>query len=140
MMGIVVRYQHCFPKNRLSISPRNLCEQIRFRIAYELLHGFEILVERLNTLVPRRCGRWRRLLWPIILRPAELFVFRIAAEIENVPLRDAQMFEEHPCRMRQSLRDRATQFSRKITDDLVESRMRVAAIEQFEKMFAERLV
>src|SRR5258708_4124272 len=97
-------------------------------------------MERRNAPVPRRCSRWRRLLWPTILRPLQFFVFRIAAEIENVPLRDAQMLDEHPCRMRQSLRDLSSQFSRKITDDLVESRMRVTTVEQFEKMFAERLV
>ena len=50
------------------------------------------------------------------------------------------MFEKHPGRMRQPLGNFAAAFSRKIGDDLVESRVRVAAIEQFEKMFTERSV
>ena len=76
----------------------------------------------------------------MFLWPLELDVFRIAAEVEDVPLSDTKMFEQHPGGVGQACGPFAAEVGGEICDDVIETSVGMTAVEKFEKMFAKRFV
>ena len=86
-------------------------------------------MKRLNAFLPFNgiCGS--RALGPVVSGPFQVLVFRVPAEIEDVPLRDTHVFEQHPRRMRQALRNFASILCREVFYHLIKCGVRVPAIE-----------
>ena len=64
-------------------------------------------------------------------------MFLGAAEFEDVVLRDAEVFEEHPGRVREIFGLGSAQFRRQIFDGVVEGGVGLAAGEECEEVLAE---
>src|SRR5579864_1228957 len=79
-------------------------------------------------------------LWPVLFGPFRRLVFGIPAELENVPLRDADVFEEHPCGMRYLFRGHAAQLGREGFNCVGELGVGFAATEQRDELLAQGLV
>src|SRR5712675_2830026 len=99
MVRIVVGQQQSLAQKGLAVAPRDAGVEISFWICDQILHGLQIFSEMLNALVPcggvRGCFRLR----PVSLGPFWRLVFRVAAELENIPLSKAKVLEDHPGRM-----------------------------------------
>ena len=76
----------------------------------QVLHGFQISAELLDALVPGRGVGRRGFCGPVSFGPFRGLVLLAAAEFEDVVLRDAEMFEEHPRRVREIVWLCAAQF------------------------------
>src|SRR5437879_2942462 len=94
----MVGHEQGFAQQRLPLPMRNGSEKIVGRIPYELSHFGQVSPERRRAGIPRRCVRRSIALGPVALRPLRRFMLRIAAEFENVPLRQAQMLQKPPWR------------------------------------------
>ena len=64
----------------------------------------------------------------------------IAAELEDVPLRNAHVLQQTPHRVRLSLRFLASQPFGKALHRFLKPQMRVSTLQEIEKMLAQRLV
>jgi hypothetical protein len=64
-------------------------------------------------------------------------VARVAGELEDVPLSDAEVFEKLPGRMLSAFGRFAAEVGGKVFDSLIEGGVRVAAFEKFEYMLAQ---
>jgi len=92
----VIGHQQGFAKDGLAVAPGDFGEQIGFGTRDQILQGFQIFAEIFDTFVPR-CGVGWSFGWrPVTLRPGGRFVFRVAAEFQDVPLGDAHVFKQHP--------------------------------------------
>lgn len=140
MVGVVVGDQEGFAEDGLAVPPWDFREQIGFGIADQLFQSGQIDLKRFDAFVPGRGARRGRGFGPVVVRPFGGDVFRVAAEVEDVALRDAQMFEEHPGGMRQALWDFALELRGEIGDDFVKGGVGVAAVEVSGEVFAEGLV
>src|SRR5687767_13072360 len=122
---------------RLSGAVRDLREQVDRFVDRERLECRAILAERGDRVIPRlvawRLGRRR----PVIVRPGRLLVARVAAEVEDVPLRDAQVLDELPRRMRKAADADAAVPRREPFDGLLEADVRVLPGEDTAKLLAE---
>ena len=67
-------------------------------------------------------------------------MLRTSAELEDVPLGDAEMFEKFPRRMRRAFGTFATQGDREVLDGVVEGQVSLSAAQQFDEMFAKGAV
>src|ERR1043166_5600394 len=97
-------------------------------------------MEGLDALLPFDGISRGRVLGPVFARPFRLLIFRIPAEIEDVPLRDTHVLEQHPRRVWQTLRNFAAILCREVFYHLIECGMSMTAIEEFQQMFTERLI
>src|SRR5579872_4033066 len=93
MVGIVIGDQQGFAQERLTLPVRNRSEKIVGRIHDDLRHFSQISPEAGHARIPR--GRTRRsiVVGPISFWPLRGFMLWISAELEYVPLRQAQMFQ-----------------------------------------------
>src|SRR6266481_293931 len=93
MIGVVIGQQKCLAQYRLPISVRKHHAQIRFPIAHQFDHFVKIVLECFDALFPgglvRRYGRLR----PVALGKSRRDVLGVAAEFQNVPLRNAHMLD-----------------------------------------------
>src|SRR5437899_3468237 len=104
VIRVVVDHQHELAQIRLTRSVRDRREQVEPSIGRERFQRVPIASECGDALVPGS-GVGRRVgLRPVIVRPFRLDVLRVAAELEDVELRQAQMLEELPQRVRHPLR------------------------------------
>jgi hypothetical protein len=67
-------------------------------------------------------------------------VLFVAAEFEDVPLREAEVFEEHPGRVWEVRGLRTAEFGREIFNDVVEFGMSASSGEKVGEVFAQLLV
>lgn len=99
MIGVVIGDEHGFTQDGLALAVRDASEEIRFRVLNQFDHGAQIGVEIANAAVPGggvgRSGGGR----PVAGRERRRDVAQIAAEFEDVPLGDAEMFEQLPERV-----------------------------------------
>src|SRR5437870_2386896 len=91
---------------------------------------------------PFPCACIRRLLCfrPITFRPLRGDVLRVAAELEDVPKRDAQVLQYLPWRMRAAPRQLPLQRKRHVFHRRIEIEVRAAFGQQINQMFAKSLV
>ncbi len=64
----------------------------------------------------------------------------IAAELQDVPLRQPQMLQQHPRRMRELRRLLATQLHRQAFDNIFKLGMRSSTRKELVQMFAQHLL
>ena len=64
-------------------------------------------------------------------------MFLIPAEFQDVPLRDPYVLQNHPRRMRKILRLAATQFRRKVFDDIIKLGVRAPTCNQISKILPQ---
>ena len=140
VMRVVIGNQHGFAKDRLAVSPGNLGKKIGLRIFDQLLHRPKIVVKGVNALVPGGRARRRRAFRPVVIRQRERLVFRVDAELQDVPLRQAHVLDQHPRGMWQAVRDFAAKFGGEFRDDFVESGMGMATIQKLDQIIAKGLV
>ena len=136
MVCVMVGDQQGLAQDGLAIAPGNWCIEVGSGISYQVVYRLEVFSKRLNAVVPCGCVGRRLCFRPVALRPRWRYVLAITAELENVPLCDAHMLEQHPCRVRKSVYLLASQIGRKINDRIVKSSMRFAAFDQDEQMFS----
>jgi hypothetical protein len=67
-------------------------------------------------------------------------VIHAAGELQKFPLRNAEVFEQHPRRMGQAGGLLPTQFQRKVSYDFIELDVRPASLKQINNLFAQRLI
>src|SRR5579864_6774863 len=129
MIRVVIGYQQSFAKNRLAVTPWYAGEQIGLRIFYQILHRLQVLPEFLDACIPSSGtgGSFRR--GPISFRPFWRSMLRVAAELQNIPLRDAQVLQQHPKRMGKTSRLLSDQVRRNSSNNFVELGVRTAALE-----------
>src|SRR5579863_6835966 len=136
----MIRHQQGLAQYGLAVAPGDFREEVGPRIFDQIAHSFQIPLELFDAFAPRLTTMRRLGLRPISLRPRRRLVLRVAAELENIPQSDAQVFEEHPGRVRKILRLGAAQLCRKVFDRVVEFDVSVATGEKVEKMLPQRLV
>src|SRR5215472_4440578 len=113
---------------------RNAYEQIRGLRRDQLAHRLEIGLERPNASRPGG-GTWRRGSFrPVTLRPFRRGVLWVAAELENVGLRQPQVLQNFPGRMLHAFGTFAPQCGRQPLDYGVEMGVRSAASQKIQHM------
>src|SRR5439155_12963176 len=93
-----------------------------------------------DAFIPRLpCGRTcaRR---PVFLGPRPLRISRVPAEVEDVVLREPQMLEKLPRRVRQVVRRGALECGSDPLHRRIETDVRVFPVQKLQEMFAKRLV
>src|SRR5438105_15590066 len=104
MIRVVVRQDQDLAQQSLPIAMRNWFIQFFFTgFLQQDLHLLEITTKLLDTLLPRFVTRRLLRFRPVSFRPLGRDVLRTAAELEDVPLPDAQVFEQLPCRVWRSI-------------------------------------
>src|SRR5690348_8086126 len=95
------------------------------------------MIERLHALLPGGCV-WRLWLFgPIFRRPLGRFMLRIAAEFQNVPGRDAHVFEQFPWRMWRALGPPALVCQRNPFDGFFPIDMSLAPIQRTTQLLTQ---
>src|SRR6266699_1422456 len=137
MIGVVVRHEQRFAQDRLAVPMGNPGEQIGLRILHETDHFLEISHKCLHGLVPRGLIRRPRRCRPVPFGKSGGNMLGIAAEFQDVPLRDPRMFQELPAGMRQS-RYKGSAFGLgEALDGVHEMDVRAAAFQKIDEVFAQ---
>lgn len=85
-----------------------------------------------------RIERWRIVCGrPVALGELRRHVFRIAREFEDVPERNAHVFEQLPRSVRRALWFRSLKLGRKIVERFLPGQVGVAAVEKLAELFAD---
>ena len=93
------------PEVGLSGAVRNLVREILIERLGEFLEASRVVSNLRERLVPLGITGRARPLGPVVVGPLECFlVVRILAEVEQVVLRATNVFDEHPDRMRKTVR------------------------------------
>ncbi len=134
----MVGYQQRFAKNRLPIAVGDPRVEVRARTVYQCNHLAQIAAKVRQALLPsrfvRRCFRF----WPVAVWKCRRDVLGTSAEFQDVPLRDAQVLEKLPGRMRQPRGSRSAQRRREILQRIVKMEVRATTLEQMNDVFAEQ--
>ena len=137
MVGIVVRDEQGLAEDRLAGPVRDAGRKVRRGIFYQPFHGAEVGLKRLNASVPGgRVGR-RVGFRPVAFGKLRRDVLSVAAEFEDVPLRNAHVLEQPPCRKRKSGGADATQLRREVREDLFKGNVRAATVQQIQQMLTQ---
>ena len=135
VVRIVVSHQQYFPQQRLARTMFEPRRQIRIRVGNQFFHGLRVFLELRHAGVPSGII-WRRFgARPVVVGPRLLFVVGIAAEIENVFLRDPQVLQQLPRCVRRSRDLLAAKFRREALDRGIEIRMGTLHPQQIDEMF-----
>src|SRR5581483_10865409 len=137
MIGVMIGDQKRFAQDGLPIAMRNFRVQIGFLVRDEFGHGLQIGAKATQAVVPGCRVSRRRALGPIAFGPGRRLMLRIAAEFQNVPLRDAHVLQQLPRAVRRAGWYCPAQPRRKIRHHRVEIGMRVASTQQVHKVLAE---
>jgi len=136
MIGVVVGEQQRLAQNGLSVAVGNLRIQIGLRAVHEADHFLEVAAERFHGFVPgSRVGRPRRLR-PVALRKTRRNVLGVAAEFQDVPLRDSRMLQKLPAGVRQSGDEGSALRFGKTLDGIHEMNVRPASLQDVDEVFA----
>jgi len=123
----------------LAVTPGEGRMEIGLGIGDQRLHRLQITLKCKDALGPCSVAG-RRSFRPVLRGPVGGLVLGIAAELKDVPLRDAQVFEQHPGGVGK-VRDFFTaEFHGKVLDHIFELRMSAFAFEQVDQMIAECFV
>jgi hypothetical protein len=123
---------------RLAGAVRDRCEQVgrRLRVLGQCGERGAVGAVGGEALVPG--GRRLRLgiARPVVVGPVRLDVVRVAAEVEDVALHDADVLHELPCRVGEPVDAAAAQRGREIGHRVVERRVRLAPGERLRDLRA----
>ena len=140
MVGVVIGQEQGFAEDGLAVAPGDAGEQVSLGILHERLHGLQVAAELLDAFGPGCGGGRGRSFRPVAFGPFRGDVFFVAAEFEDIPLGQTEVFEEHPGRVREVCGLGAAEFGRKISYDGVEVGVSVASSEEFDEILAQVLV
>jgi hypothetical protein len=116
----VIESQENLPQIGLSIAVRDQCLECDGRIANQRFEPVTIALVGTNALVPRVGSRGCSLWGPVVIRPRRCLVRGIATEFQNVVLRESEVLEQLPGRVRESCRSLAPQVGRESRDSIVQ--------------------
>jgi hypothetical protein len=133
----MIREQQRFSQDRLSLAMWDLLIQIRPRIFHQADHFAQVFLKLLNTFLPSRFVRRPGRLRPIAFGKFRRNMFGVAAEFQDIPLRQPRVLEELPSRMRKPLGIGSALTDRKSLQCVHEVYVRPAALEQIHQMFPE---
>ena len=117
-----------FAQNGLALAVGDFGVEIGSRIFDQLDHFAQIVFEPLHRLIPLFFARRGRRLGPVALGKFGRDVLVVAAEFQNIPLRDAGVFEELPPGMREALRVGAALGRGEVFDGVHEMDVGAAAL------------
>src|SRR5882724_9291162 len=137
MIGIVVGYQERFAKQSLSVTMRDLAGEVPFGVGDQLMHGLQIGQNLLYAFVPGLLVGRSFALGPVLLRPFWRFMFSGAAELKDVPLGNADMFQQLPRCVRTAFRLAAAKFTGKVLQGLAQINMRFCLGKQIGNVLAD---
>jgi hypothetical protein len=129
----VIGQQQRLAQNRLPIAPWDPRIEIDLRSATSSLHRPQIFLECGHTRLPSFLirGRFRRR--PVSFRPFRGDMLCIAAELQNVPLAETHVFEQHPRSVREVRDFGSGELHRPVAHGVVEADVRTAAFQQVEQ-------
>src|ERR1700730_12356686 len=96
MISVVVGREKRFTKDGLSLSMSEGRQKVGLRIGDERLHGLQVAAELSEARLPGGIARRGFGRGPIPLRPSGRNVLRIPREFQDVPERNAKVFNELP--------------------------------------------
>ena len=67
-------------------------------------------------------------------------MFCVPAELQNVPLRNPQMFEKLPRAVWRACRLNTAKVLRKVLEDVVQREVRLSSLQEFDDLFTNRIV
>src|SRR5229473_8089478 len=140
MISIVIGDQKCLSQNRLAGAVRNPGKGIGGGIRDQRFHLLLIAADLLDGFFPKLFVAQFVRLWPVAFRPFRRDVLCLAAELQNVPLRDPYVLKHLPRGVRQALDLLPTGSCRKGGDEIVERHVRIGAAQEGKQMVAECLV
>ena len=118
MIRVMIGNEQRFSKNGLPAAVRDLCEQIGFFVADQLAHRFEIaqnLRAGFSPIFGRAFG-----FMPVTFGKLGRNVACVITEFDNIPLRDAHVFEQFPRRVRRVFEPRVDFADRKFREQFFE--------------------
>src|SRR5258706_6201756 len=139
MISVVVGDQERFAQDRLAVAMRNLGEEISRGLRNEIFHLFQIAAELGNCFLPKFRIAGFVGPWQISFGQFRRSVIFVAAEFENVPLRDPHVLEHLPRSVGQVLNPLAATLRRETSEKVFKVDVRVAATQQLQQMFAKCL-
>jgi hypothetical protein len=104
---------------------------------HQLEHGLQVGLKGLAAFVPGLLVGRSGGLWPVAFGEFWRDVFWVTGEFEDVPLREAQVFEELPCGMLGVFWDYALEVDGPIFCDGFEIGVGLASFEEFDEMIWE---
>src|ERR1039457_5078606 len=119
---------------------RDWREQIRRFVRYHRGQRAEIGAKGIHALLPGPRVRGSLSTRPISGGKLRGHMIGVAAELQDVPLGDAQVFEHFPGRMRGALRPPSSKRNRQILDHRFKVRVGSFALEKVEEMLSKRLL
>jgi len=124
----------------LPVSPGNSPVEIGFGMGDEIFDGLQIFLEGRDACGPGLfrgrgfgCG-------PIFLGPFAGNIFWVAAELEEIPLGQAHVLQEHPCSVGEVSDFDAGELDRPIADGRVKIGVRLIAFQKGDELMAQGLV
>ena len=100
MVGVVIRQQQRLAKHCLTLTVGDRSEQVHCRIHHQALHCIEIVSKSRDGAVPGGITGRTFIVWPVPGGKVWRNVIRVAAELEYVPLANAEVLEQLPGRVR----------------------------------------
>ena len=126
MVGRVVGGEEEFAQQGLAAAVGDGREQVAGGVAGDLGKGIAVAADGFDAGVPRLRGGRRGPGGPVVVGPAGLLVVRVQAEVEQVVLGEADVFEQFPERVRQPVGALAALGRRHVGHGFVERRVRLA--------------
>src|SRR5215469_13999066 len=140
MIGIVVGEEQSLTQYRLTITMGNLGIQIGLRVFHQADYFSQVALKRFYGFIPRSgIGRPRRLR-PVAFGKTRRNVLGVAAELQDVPLRDARMLQELPPGVRESGDEGSALCFREILDGIHEMDVRPASFQEVDHVVAQCFV
>src|SRR5712672_3682734 len=119
---------------------RNFRQEIDTRILHQTSHLIQVVLELLNALVPITFACRTRRFRPIPLRKSRRDMLGVAAELDNVPLRDPRMLQQLPTSVRQARRKRSALVRWKFFQRIQKLHVSGAALQQIDQVLTQRRI
>src|SRR6188768_2288740 len=129
MVGRVVADQYELPQIGLPRAVRDPGGEIALAVEREPAQIVPVTPVAGDALVPGSRSWWGGAFRPVVRWPLALLIGRVHAKIEDVELRQPQMLDELPCRMRRTERLHTAKRRWKICDNGIEVDMSVSPTE-----------
>ena len=140
VIGVVVGYQQGLAQDGLPLTMGDGGEEVGGGVGDQLLQGCEVGAKSSEAFFPSVVGRRGVARRPVAGGEVQLFVFGVAAEVEDVPLRDAEVLQQLPGGVGRARGLGGAQLGGPVGDDLVEADVGVAPVEQLDDVLPQGLV
>ena len=138
MIGVVIGYEDGLAQDRLSLTMWDCSEQVHVGINQQSLHFLHVVLKLGDAFSPR-CIVGRSFVGrPVAGRKLRGNVAWITAELENVPLADAQVLKQLPRGVRASLGLDPAKFRRPTREDFSVVQVCVLPVQEPNQEFSQR--